>query len=95
LSDQTIISHGDNAYNFYITYGRLYRAKALVSNLGDFANLDSLLLMPNIWDYVAITNKIGGNVTVYKNGIPKATVPFYSTYNYLKNLHIGIQIQKV
>lgn len=85
----SIISHGDSAYNFYIrNTGKLDWAKALKANLG-YAGNYPLLLTPNEWHHVAITNDIGREVKVYIDGYDKATVPFTATYEFSKNLHVG------
>jgi hypothetical protein len=90
---QTIVSHGDDSYLFYIErdIDPQYWLNWKKARWGG-ANPEpySVELSADEWHHVAIVSIIGVHATFYIDGKNKGTSIFQSTYDYPKNLTIGI-----
>jgi len=93
LSPQTIVSHGDNSYVFYIERGsapQYWLNWKKARWVGANPNQYGVALSADKWYHVAVITIIGVSTTFYVNGKGKGFSLFSSTYDYHKNLTIGI-----
>ena len=84
VSDQALISYGNDAYAFYIQNSKIWFAKPRAANDGGGPSISS-----SIWYHVALIDNIGTNILYYLNGVLTNTKTFTQTTSYPKSLRIG------
>ena len=81
-----IVSHGDYAYVPYIQSAQIWWAKARITN--DYGS--GITVANNIWYNLTVINNVNSNVVYYLNGVYQNTKTFAVTYDYNKNLRLGM-----